>query len=205
MSTPQNEDTESKQQAGEAVANTESDKDSTATVPLAKAKGSTNGAKESKITKKMLKESEQELFQLLLKKKQLDRNLIETETSIYDFETSYFEISGQEGNIVHGFDGYLNTGRSDRRQMHFTEGDRIFSQSSATFKKAQEAKITASLLDSDTDDSDDTSQLGRKAVRKQTGSTIKHNSQRAGTPTPGGVRGGGGGTKKIRLSIDSGN
>ncbi|KAJ2060501.1 chromatin modification- protein eaf6 [Coemansia sp. S146] len=211
MSAPQNEDTEPKQQAeSSGAANTESDKDSTATVPLAsstKTKGATNGSKESKITKKMLKEAEQELFQLLLKKKQLDRNLIDTETAIYDFETSYFENSGQEGNIVHGFDGYLNT-RSDRRQMHFTEGDRIFSQSSATFKKAQEAKIAASLLDSDTDDSDDASQIGGRTgskapLRKLGGSTIKHNSQRAGTPTTGGgVRGG---TKKIRLSIDSGN
>ncbi|KAJ2159405.1 Chromatin modification- protein meaf6 [Coemansia sp. RSA 552] len=158
------------------------------------------GAKEGKVTKKMLKEAEQELFQLLLKKKQADRNLIDAEGAIYDFETSYFEHSGQEGNIVRGFEGYLNTGRHERRQqLHFTDADRIFSQSSATFKKAQEAKIAASLLDSDSDDSDP----GVRAKgRRPGGSTIRH---RQGTPT------GGRGTptptprttKKIRLSIDA--
>ncbi|KAJ1739785.1 Trehalose-6-P synthase/phosphatase complex synthase subunit [Coemansia sp. RSA 1086] len=111
-------------------------------------------ANDSKVTKKMVKEAEQELYQLLLKKKQADRNLIEAENSIYDFETSYFESSGHEGNVVHGFEGYLNTSRSERRHMHFTDADRIFSQSSATFKKAQEAKIAASLLDSDSDESE---------------------------------------------------
>ncbi|KAJ1732928.1 Chromatin modification- protein meaf6 [Coemansia biformis] len=156
--------------------------------------GKGEGPKEGKITKKMVKEAEQELFQLLLKKKQADRNLIDTETAIYDFETSYFESSGQEGNIVHGYDGYLNTGRSERRQQqHLAEADRIFSQSSATFKKAQEAKIAASLLDSDTDDSDSGARTkGRK------GATIRHGSGvRQGTPTPSSRT-----AKKIRLSID---
>ncbi|KAJ2491350.1 chromatin modification- protein eaf6 [Coemansia sp. RSA 2050] len=206
---PQIDDAEPKQQQSLA-ATTESDKDSTAALSKGKA---ANGGKE-KITKKMLKEAEQELFQLLLRKKQLDRNLIEAETAIYDFETSYFENSGHEGNIVHGFDGYLG-GRGDRRQMHFTEGDRIFSQSSATFKRAQEAKIAA-LLDSDSEDSDDGKAAA--ATRKMGGSTIRHGGQRAGTPvreragTPARERagtpiGGSGvrGTKKIRLSVDSGN
>ncbi|KAJ2478571.1 chromatin modification- protein eaf6 [Coemansia sp. RSA 2131] len=153
---------------------------------------------DGKVTKKMVKEAEQELYQLLLKKKQADRNLIEAETSIYDFETSYFESSGHEGNIVHGFDGYLNTGRHERRQMHFTDADRIFSQSSATFKKAQEAKIAASLLDSDSDEEDG----GRTKGRKVGGSTIKHRqgtpTLARGTPTPGPRT-----TKKLRLSVDS--
>ncbi|KAJ2742421.1 chromatin modification- protein eaf6 [Coemansia sp. BCRC 34301] len=218
MSAPQVEEAESSLTA--VATNGESDKDGAKTSNN-KTGGTNNGlAKEGKITKKMLKEAEQELFQLLLKKKQLDRNLIDTENAIYDFETSYFENSGNEGNIVHGFDGYLNTGGrgGDRRQMHFTEGDRIFSQSSATFKNAQEAKIAASFMDSDTDDSDDgASQIGsgvraggNKALARSKmstgGSTIKHNSgQRAGTPTPGGGPARSGNTKKIRLSIDSGN
>ncbi|KAJ2455906.1 chromatin modification- protein eaf6 [Coemansia sp. RSA 2336] len=161
---------------------------------------STAGAKGSdgKVTKKMVKEAEQELYQLLLKKKQADRNLIEAENSIYDFETSYFESSGHEGNVVHGFEGYLNTSRSERRHMHFTDADRIFSQSSATFKKAQEAKIAASLLDSDSDESE----IGtvRKGRKDRGGSTIKHGRHAGsgrGTPTPGPRT-----TKKIRLSID---
>ncbi|KAJ2611747.1 hypothetical protein H4S08_003018 [Coemansia sp. RSA 1365] len=157
-------------------------------------KPSSGNKPEGKVTKKMLKEAEQELYQLLLKKKQSDRNLIDAETAIYDFETSYFENSGQEGNVVFGFEGYLNTGRHERRQMHFTESDRIFSQSSATFKKAQEAKIAA-MLDSDSDESETGGRIkGRKGVG---GSTIKHNRQ--GTPTPAPRS-----TKKIRLSMDRG-
>ncbi|KAJ1721087.1 chromatin modification- protein eaf6 [Coemansia erecta] len=155
---------------------------------------------EAKVTKKMLKEAEQELYQLLLKKKQLDRNLIEMESTIYDFETSYFETPGQEGNIVHGFEGYLTSRHEQRRQHHFTEADRIFSQSSATFKKAQEAKIAQSLLDSDSDESVASMAQARPGVkRKNGGSTIKH---RAGTPsraTPGPQKTTT--TKKLKLSL----
>ncbi|KAJ2663576.1 hypothetical protein IWW48_001259 [Coemansia sp. RSA 1200] len=190
--------------------NDASTKDTTTTTPV----------KEGKVTKKMLKEAEQELYQLLLKKKQADRNLMDTEASIYDFETSYFESSGNDGNIVHGFEGYLNTGRHERRQMHFSDGDRIFSQSSATFKKAQEARIAASLLDSDSDESVSSHATGMGArprtIRKNTlvadiaaggGSTIKHHGGNRqgtpgarGTPTPAGRT-----TKKIKLSIDASN
>ncbi|KAJ2557919.1 chromatin modification- protein eaf6 [Coemansia sp. RSA 1933] len=174
----------------------------------------TTPVKEGKVTKKMLKEAEQELFQLLLKKKQADRNLMDTEAAIYDFETSYFESSGSDGNIVHGFEGYLNTGRHERRQMHFTDADRIFSQSSATFKKAQEPRITTSFLDSDSDESvsSHATGAGRPRMRKGAsavdvgGSTIKHNAgaNRQGTPgaratpTPAGRT-----TKKIKLSMDA--
>ncbi|KAJ2006471.1 Chromatin modification- protein meaf6 [Coemansia thaxteri] len=181
------------------------------------------GGKEAKVTKKMLKEAEQELFQLLMKKKQLDKSLMDTETAIYDFETSYFENSGADGNIVHGFDGYLNAagrGERSRAAMRFSEGDRIFSQSSATFKKALEAKITASLLDSDTeDDNDDEEEEEEEVAAKKPsgasrklqqagGSTIKHHhqQQRSGTPTSAAARAAAAGaTKKIRLSIDGGN
>ncbi|KAJ1666496.1 hypothetical protein EV178_002284 [Coemansia sp. RSA 1646] len=179
-------------------------------------KDATTPGKEGKVTKKMLKEAEQELVQLLLKKKQADRNLMDTEASIYDFETSYFESSGNDGNIVHGFEGYLNTGRHERRQMHFTDADRIFSQSSATFKKAQEARIAASFLDSDSDESisSHATGAGRPRMRKNAsamdigaggGSTIKHHAGNRqgtpgsrGTPTPAGRT-----TKKIKLSMDA--
>ncbi|KAJ1644439.1 Chromatin modification- protein meaf6 [Coemansia asiatica] len=176
----------------------------------AKTNGKSSGG-EGKVTKKMLKEAEQELFQLLLKKKQLDRSLIETESAIFDFETSYFENSGFEGNIVHGFEGYLASRNSEqRRQQHFSDADRIFSQSSATFKKAQEARIAASLLDSDSDESESSlaHSVRTNGVKKKAGgSTIRHGG-RAGTPTGRGTLTPGvpkAATKKLRLSIDSGN
>ncbi|KAJ1938353.1 chromatin modification- protein eaf6, partial [Linderina pennispora] len=124
-----------------------------------------------------------------------------TESAIYDFETSYFENSGQDGNIVHGFEGYLNTGRHERRQFHFTDADRIFSQSSATFKKAQEARIAAAMQDSDSDSSVASSGVVRGRKHASGGGTIKHNrhgpSNGRGTPGPSGRP-----TKKIKLSID---
>lgn len=111
------------------------------------------------------------MFRLLLKKKQLDKSLLDTEHSIYDFETSYFESSGHDGNIVHGFEGYLSS-RTDRNrsQQHYTDADRIFSNSSATFKRAQEARIANSLLDSeDESESEGEYRMGR---------TIRHGGRK---------------------------
>ncbi|KAJ1862085.1 Chromatin modification- protein meaf6 [Coemansia sp. RSA 486] len=212
--TAANESPSSTNDAPTATASTPPTKPTTTSLGKTSVTKSNGKLNEGKITKKMLKEAEQELFQLLVKKKQLDRSLIDTESAIYDFETSYFENSGHDGNIVHGFDGYLasrNNEQQRRQQQHFSDGDRIFSQSSATFKKAQEARIAASLLDSDSDESESSLAMGARVnsgvKRKSGGSTIKHNG-RAGTPTgrstptPGAPKAM---TKKLRLSIDSGN
>ncbi|KAJ2721858.1 Chromatin modification- protein meaf6 [Coemansia sp. Benny D115] len=217
VGTPESKPAAAAAAAAAATATTDSTPATKATTPAPAGSGSTpkpakaNGKLpgEGKLTKKMLKEAEQELFQLLVKKKQIDRSLIDTESAIYDFETSYFENSNQDGNIVHGFEGYLASGRQhEHRRQHFSEADRIFSQSSATFKKAQEARIAASLLDSDSDESEGSAVKAK--ARKAGGSTIKHSSQRQGTPnggrsTPTPGAGAPKQPKKLRLSIDSGS
>ncbi|KAI9277447.1 histone acetyltransferase subunit NuA4-domain-containing protein [Sporodiniella umbellata] len=80
-------------------------------------------------------EAKQELKAILNRKKQIDANLVNLEHSIYKFEGSYLEDTQNNGNIIRGFDGYLNT-RTDRRKPKFTELDRLFSLSSSTYQKA---------------------------------------------------------------------
>ncbi|KAJ1920031.1 Chromatin modification- protein meaf6 [Mycoemilia scoparia] len=87
-----------------------------------------------KISKKALREAEEECYRLLERKKQLDKNLINLETSIYDFETSYFENTASEGNIVRGFEGYLTSNKPDKKRQPVKDWERIFSHSSVTFK-----------------------------------------------------------------------
>ncbi|KAJ3079370.1 Chromatin modification- protein meaf6 [Quaeritorhiza haematococci] len=93
----------------------------------------------SQITANQLAEAEAELSQLLNKKRQLDRGLISIENNIYAFEGSYLEDTQQLGNIIKGFDNYLNN-RNDKKRQKFSESDRLFSNSSTTFLKALEYK-----------------------------------------------------------------
>ncbi|KAJ1962123.1 chromatin modification- protein eaf6 [Dispira parvispora] len=86
-----------------------------------------------------LKEAETELQDLLVRKRQVDRNLATLEASIYAYEGSYLEDT-HFGNIMRGFEGYLAS-RGDRKRHKFTESDRIFSNSSSTYQKALEAKL----------------------------------------------------------------
>ncbi|KAH6569546.1 hypothetical protein BSLG_001748 [Batrachochytrium salamandrivorans] len=84
-------------------------------------------------TTELLNEADKELAELQQKKKLLDKSLANIEQSIYALEGSYLDES-QYGNIVRGFDGYLSS-RIDRRKPRPTESDRLFSLSSATFRK----------------------------------------------------------------------
>lgn len=77
-----------------------------------------------------------ELTQLILKKQDIDAQLLALEESIYDKENDYFNDSVY-GNIVKGFDNFakLSAGGSNKRKMTYTDDDHIFSLSSATFVK----------------------------------------------------------------------
>ncbi|KAI0074559.1 hypothetical protein K474DRAFT_1601310, partial [Panus rudis PR-1116 ss-1] len=59
------------------------------------------------------------------------------EVKIYNLETTYLTETTLHsgGNIIHGFEGYLKNVSSGRRKHDISENDRIFSNSSETYKK----------------------------------------------------------------------
>ncbi|KAG4101661.1 NuA4-domain-containing protein [Neocallimastix lanati (nom. inval.)] len=90
-------------------------------------------------TPQKLKQAEEELAELISMKRKVDRNLVNLEASIYSFEGNYLEETSQFGNIIKGFDGYMSN-RPEKKKIKFTEEDRLFSQSSATYQAALEIK-----------------------------------------------------------------
>lgn len=77
-----------------------------------------------------------ELTQLILKKQELDAQLLSLEEAIYEKENDYFNESTY-GNIVKGFDNFAksSSGGSNKRKMVYTDDDHIFSLSSSSFVK----------------------------------------------------------------------
>ena len=78
---------------------------------------------------------EQELTDLLRRKREIDKQLLQLELQIYNYEGSYLEDTLSHGNIIRGLDGYLSN-RSERKRGPIKESDRIFSRSSATYQRA---------------------------------------------------------------------
>ncbi|KAG0214131.1 Chromatin modification- protein meaf6 [Mortierella sp. GBA30] len=87
-------------------------------------------------------DAKNELNELMARKKLVDRNLAGLENSIYAFEGSYLEDTQHGGNIIRGFDGYINT-KADKSRVKYSESDRLFSMSSTTFTKALQIKENA--------------------------------------------------------------
>lgn len=77
-----------------------------------------------------------DLTKQILRKQELDAQLLALEESIYDKENDYFNESTY-GNIVKGFDNFAksSSGGSNKRKMVYTDDDHIFSLSSSTFVK----------------------------------------------------------------------
>jgi chromatin modification-related protein EAF6 len=59
------------------------------------------------------------------------------ELQIYNLEASYLTETAVHsgGNIVTGYDNYLKNQGMGRRKYEITDGDRMFSASSATYQK----------------------------------------------------------------------
>ncbi|KAF9363759.1 chromatin modification- protein eaf6 [Mortierella sp. NVP85] len=104
-----------------------------------------------KVTHQQYVDAKTMLSELISRKKLVDRNLSAEdlctyfayytsmkaglENSIYAFEGSYLEDTQHGGNIIRGFDGYINS-KSDKSRVKYSESDRLFSMSSTTFTKA---------------------------------------------------------------------
>ncbi|KAG0089800.1 chromatin modification- protein eaf6 [Podila epicladia] len=96
-------------------------------------------APKEKVTHQQYLDARAELNDLISRKKIVDRNLAGLENSIYAFEGSYLEDTQHGGNIIRGFDGYINT-KADKSRVKYSESDRLFSMSSTTFTKALQIK-----------------------------------------------------------------
>lgn len=82
--------------------------------------------------------SRQHLKELLLKRRQLERQLHSREESILQKESEYLENT-PSGNIITGFDNYTKGttgGSSSRRKTGTMESNRVFSRSSISYNPA---------------------------------------------------------------------
>ncbi|KAI0927099.1 hypothetical protein AcV5_007725 [Taiwanofungus camphoratus] len=81
-----------------------------------------------------------ELMQALTKRRAVDKQLAQLEVQIYGLEGSYLTETAAHsgGNIIHGFDGYLKNPPGGRRKYEVSDADRMFSNSSLTYKKSLE-------------------------------------------------------------------
>lgn len=69
---------------------------------------------------------------LLKKKKELRKELLQIEKQIYDLETTYLEETRDFGNIFIGWDAYLSSTEKIKPKKLTHNEDRLFSLSSFT-------------------------------------------------------------------------
>ncbi|KAK9376260.1 histone acetyltransferase subunit NuA4-domain-containing protein [Lipomyces chichibuensis] len=98
-----------------------------------------------------------DLRDLLSKKKAIDKNLAAVEDYIFRYEGAYLE-DALNGNIIQGFDNYLkgsgsgagghgNASNALKRKGTYTDNDRLFSLSSATYLKSVQKDLFESVED----------------------------------------------------------
>lgn len=104
------------------------------TAQAASASAAPESAEERAATQKHYETAKKELRELLVRKKQADKDLAQLEAQIYKLEGNYLEDTQQGGNIIRGFDGYLK-GLVNTRKSQFSESDRLFSLSSVSYSE----------------------------------------------------------------------
>ncbi|KAG0288682.1 Chromatin modification- protein meaf6, partial [Dissophora globulifera] len=136
-----------------------------------------------KVTHQQYLDAKNELNELMTRKKLVDRNLAGLENSIYAFEGSYLEDTQHGGNIIRGFDGYINS-KSDKSRVKYSESDRLFSMSSTTFTKALQIKENPDQ-ESSQDESRRSSSVSssKRPTQKTSSSTSNIMSSSSATPS----------------------
>lgn len=70
------------------------------------------------------------------------------ETQIFQAEGQYIaETAGTGGNIIHGFENYLKSASTNRKRVEVNDTDRVFSQSSTTYRKSLDMAEDSSSLE----------------------------------------------------------
>ncbi|CAG7852220.1 SubName: Full=Uncharacterized protein {ECO:0000313/EMBL:CCA67639.1} [Serendipita indica DSM 11827] len=92
--------------------------------------------------------AKKDLIQAIQRRKQLDKQLVQVETQIFNAEGQYIaETAGTGGNIIHGFENYLKSASTNRKRVDVAEIDRVFSQSSITYRKSLDMAEDSSSLE----------------------------------------------------------
>ena len=80
------------------------------------------------------------LEEAIKKKREIERNLMDIEKQIFNFEGSYLEDTAIYGNVVKGWERYLTlktaTAADLSKLRKFKDSDRLFSHSSVTYQYA---------------------------------------------------------------------
>ncbi|EJU03127.1 NuA4-domain-containing protein [Dacryopinax primogenitus] len=96
-------------------------------------------------------ESKKLLVKALNEKRKIDSELVELERAIFTYEGAYLtDTANSGGNIMQGFENFLKPNHPNKKRIQDVgDGDRLFSSSSATYRKVCKPLASAGLFAQD--------------------------------------------------------